>query len=93
MATNNNKTRLQSVVKLVSKPPVQPFNKPQARQQPSCRAPQPSKIESLEDHLCHMNNEERLRFELDRFGHFTIEEGGRWTQAEIDAEWARRNAA
>ena len=87
MATNSN--RLQSVVKLVNKPPVQPFNKPQARQQPSSRTPQPSKVESLEDQLKHLNNKERLTFELDRFGYFTIEEGGRWTQAEIDTEWDR----
>ena len=40
-----------------------------------------------------MNDKERLTFELERFGHFTIEEGGRWTQAEIDAEWARQYAA
>ena len=40
-----------------------------------------------------MNNEERLTFELERFGYFTIEEGGRGTQAEIDAEWACQIAA
>ena len=93
MATISN--RLQSVVKLVSKPPVQPFNEPQARQQPSNRAPQPSKMESLEDHLSHLSKwlEERLRFELERFGHFTIEAGDRWTQTEIEAEWARQIAA
>ena len=91
MATNSN--RLQSVVKFVSKPPVQPFNKLQARKQPSSRDPQPSKIESLEDSISHLSNDERLRFELERFGHFTIEEGGRWTQAEIDAERARQIAA
>ena len=85
MATDSN--RLQSVVKLVNKPPVQPFNKPEGRQQPSSQTPQPSKVESLEDQLSHMNNEERLTFELDRFGYFTIEEGGRWTQAEIDTEF------
>ena len=93
MATNNNKTPLQSVVKLVSKPPVQPFNKPHARQQPSSRTPQLSKVESLEDQLSHMNDKERLTFELERFGHFMIEEGGRWTQAEIDTEWKRQYAA
>ena len=36
-----------------------------------------------------MNDQERLTFELERFGHFTVEEGDRWTQAEIDAEWSR----
>ena len=77
MATNNNKTRLQSSVKLVGKPLIQPFNKPQAR--PSSRAPQPSKVETLEDYLSDMNDQERLTFELERFGHFTIVEGDRWT--------------
>ena len=91
MATNSN--RLQSVVKLVKKPPVQPFNKPQARQQPSSRTPQPLKVDSFEDQLGHLNNAERLTFELERFGHLTIDEGGRWTQAEIDAEWERQYAA
>ena len=37
----------------------------------------------------HLSNAERLTEELERFGHFTVEEGGRWTQAEIDAEWSR----
>ena len=87
MATNNI-IRLQSVV---AKSSIQPFSKPV--QHPSSRAPQPSKIQSLEDHLSHINNYERLRFELERFGHFTVEEGDRWTQAKIDAEWARQNAA
>ena len=43
--------------------------------------------------MSHLNNEERLTFELDRFGYFTVEAGDRWTQAEIDAEWARQFAA
>ena len=89
MATNKSNSRLHSVVQLVSKPPVQSFNKPQISHQPSSRTPQPSKVESLEDQLKHLNNKERLTFELDRFGYFTIEEGGRWTQAEIDTEWDR----
>ena len=36
-----------------------------------------------------MSNAQRLTYELEQFGHFTVEEGGRWTQAEIDAEWSR----
>ena len=83
MATKNT-FRLQSVV---AKSANQPFSKP------SNLAPQPSKIETLEDYLNDMNDQERLTFELERFGHFTIEEGGRWTQAEIDAEWDRQNAS
>ena len=83
MATNNI-IRLQSVV---AKSSIQPFSKPV--QHPSSRAPQPSKIQSLEDHLSHINNYERLRFELERFGHFTVEEGDRWTQAEIDTAWTQ----
>ena len=39
-----------------------------------------------------MNDQERLTFELERFGHFTVEEGDRSTQAEIDAEWDRQYA-
>ena len=31
--------------------------------------------------------------ELERFGNFTVDEGHRWTQAEIDAEWARLNTS
>ena len=88
MATNKNE-KIQSVV---SKPPAYPFGKPQARPT-SSRTPQPSKIESLEDSISHLNNVQRLTFELERFGYFTIEEGDRWTQAEIDAEWARINAS
>ena len=89
MASNNKSSqsaRLQSVQPVVNKPPVQPFSKP------SSRALQPSKVETLEDYLSDMNDQERLTFELERFGHFTIEEGGRWTQAEIDAEWDRQYA-
>ena len=49
-----------------------------------------NKVYSLEDTLSHLNNAERLTYELERFGqHFTVEEGGRWTQAEVDEEWAR----
>ena len=81
MATNNT-FRLQSVV---AKSANQPFCKPRSPQQPS-------KVETLEDYLSDMNDQERLTFELERFGHFTIEEGGRWTQAEIDAEWDRQYA-
>ena len=90
MASNNKSSqsaRLQSVQPVVNKPPVQPFSKP------SSRAPQPSKVESFEDYLSDMNDKERLTFELERFGHLTIEEGGRWTQAEIDAEWEPQYAA
>ena len=57
------------------------FNKPQVRSL--------QKVETLEDVLSHMNDQERLTYELERFGYFTVEEGGRWTQAEIDEEWAR----
>ena len=92
MATNNNKTRLQSVG---GKPPIHTFSKPQ--QSPSkSRAPQkPSKLQLLEDFIGHLSNEERLSFELDRFGYFTFEDSrwDRWTQAEIDTEWARQIAA
>ena len=80
MATN---IRLQSVVVKTS---IQPFSKPRAHRQPS-------KVETLEDYLSDMNDQERLTFELERFGHFTVEEGDRWTQTEIDAEWARLNAS
>ena len=60
------------------------FSKPQAR--PSST----QKVESLGDYLSKMNDQERLTFELDRFGHFTVEEGDSpWTQAEVDEEWAR----
>ena len=49
-----------------------------------------NKVYSLEDTLSHLNNAERLTYELERFGqHFTVEEGDRWTQAEVDEEWAR----
>ena len=87
MATNNI-IRLQSVV---AKSSIQPFSKPQGHQQPSSRTlqPQPSKIHPLEDSISHLSNEERLRFELERFGHFTVEEGDRWTQAEIDTAWTQ----
>ena len=71
---------------VVTKPSGQ-FSQPQAR--PSSRTPKPQKVESLGDYLSKMNDQERLTFELDRFGHFTVEEGDRWTQTEIDAEWSR----
>ena len=71
---------------VVTKPSGQ-FSQPQAR--PSNRTPQPQKVESLGDYLSKMNDQERLTFELDRFGHFTVEEGDCWTQTEIDAEWSR----
>ena len=86
MATNNT-IRLQSVV---AKSANQPFSKP------SSRAPQPSKIQSLEEVMGHLSNTEwhtLSNTELERFGHFTVDEGQRWTQAEIDAEWDRLNAA
>ena len=91
MAAKHDKSiHIQSVV---SKPSGQPFCKPQARQRPSSRAPQPSKIQSLKEVMGHLSNTERLTVELERFGHFTVDEGYRWTQAEIDAEWDRLNAA
>jgi hypothetical protein len=47
-------------------------------------------VEPFENMVRHLNNAERLTYELERFGqHFTVEEGDRWTQAEVDAEWAR----
>ena len=51
------------------------------------------KIQSLEDCMSHLSNKERFNLELERFGHLTVEEGHRWTQAEIDTEWARQIAA
>ena len=48
-----------------------------------------NKVYSLEETLGHLSNAERLTEELERFGHFTVEEGDRWTQTEIDAEWSR----
>ena len=84
MATNKTHHQIRSVV---TKPSGQ-FSQPQAR--PSSRAPQPPKVyETLGDYMSEMNDQERLTFELERFGHFTVEEGDRWTQAEIDAEWSR----
>ena len=71
---------------VVTKPSGQ-FSQPQAG--PSSRTPKPQKVESLGDYLSKMNDQERLTFELERFGHFTVEEGDRWTQTEIDAEWSR----
>ena len=41
----------------------------------------------------HLSNKERLTVELERFSHFTVDEGHRCTQAAIDTEWARLNAA
>ena len=74
MATNNrtNNVKLESVVKLGKPPVYQPstFNKPQAR--PSSRTPKPQKVESLEDQLSHLNNAQRLTYELERFGYFTL---------------------
>ena len=83
MATKNEKIR--SVVTKSD----QSFSKPQVKQ-PSNK---PSKIQSMEDCISHLSNTQRLTFELERFGHFTIEGGDRWTQAEIDTEWVRINAA
>ena len=90
MVTKSNHHQIQSVV---TKTLDQQFSHSQAKRQPSSRALQPSKVESLENQLSHFNNTERLTFGLEHFGHLTIEEGGRWTQAEIDAEWARQFAA
>ena len=47
------------------------------------------KVESFENLVRHLNDAQRLTYELERFGYFTVEEGGRWTQAAIDEEWAR----
>ena len=52
-----------------------------------------NKVYSMEEALGHLSNAERLTIELERFGHFTVEEGGCWIQTEIDAEWARLNAS
>ena len=41
----------------------------------------------------HLSHTERLTIELERFGHFTVDEGYHWTQAEVDAEWDRLNTA
>ena len=49
------------------------------------------KIQSVEEAMSHLSNAERLTIELEQFSHFTVEEGHRWTQDEIDAEWARLN--
>ena len=39
------------------------------------------------------SKELRPIFEIRHWGHFTVEEGDSpWTQAEIDAEWARQKA-
>ena len=104
MATNLNRpvVKLESVVKpVVGKPSVHPFSKPQARpskSKPSSHglpwemtAPEAwdPKIMSVDECMSHLSNAERLTIELERFGHFTVEEGHRWTQDEIDAEWAR----
>ena len=70
---------------MVTKPPGHPFSDPQKQL--------PSKIQSLEDCISHLSYEKRLCFELEHFGHFTVGEGDRWTQTEIDTEWARQNAA
>ena len=51
-----------------------------------------NKVYSIEETLGHLSNTERLTIELERFGHFTVGEEGRWTQAEVDVEWARLNA-
>ena len=48
-----------------------------------------NKVYSIEEAMGHLSNKERLTVELERFGHFTVGEEGRWTQAEIDAEWSR----
>ena len=104
MVTSNS-NRLQSVVKLVSTSPAQPFIKPQAR--PTSLASSQShavqglpwemtapeawdpKIVSYEDSIDpNWTKEERLMFEF-KSGHFTVEEGDQWSQAEVDAVWAR----
>ena len=49
------------------------------------------KIQSYEDLINpNWSKEERLFFEL-KSDHFTVEEVDLWTQAEVDAAWARRN--
>ena len=50
------------------------------------------KIQSVDECMGHLSNTELLTIELERFGHFTVDEGHRWTQSEIDFEWARLNA-
>ena len=93
MATNDKKTKMattdtKSSLKLGKTSSEQSsseqFSKPQAK--PS----NTQKVESFENLVSHLNNAERLTYELERFGqHFTVEEGDRWTQAEVDEEWAR----
>ena len=99
MATNN---KINSVV---TKPSVYPFNKLQAR--PTSRASlsqshglpwemtaleaRDPKIVSYEESINpNWSKEERLMFEL-KSGHFTVEEGDPWTQAEVNAAWTRIN--
>ena len=105
MATNLNRpvVKLESVKPVVGKPSVHPFSKPQARpskSKPSSHglpwemtAPEAwdPKIQSVDECMGHLSNTELLTIELERFGHFTVEEGHRWTQDEIDAKWARLN--
>ena len=88
-------------VDTLSKPQARPSTAPQVRpksepikseNQASSLKPQASsiqKVESFENLVRHLNDAQRLTYELERFGYFTVEEGGRWTQAAIDEEWAR----
>ena len=105
MATNLNRpVKLESVKPVVGQPYVHPFSKPQARpskSKPSSHglpwemtAPEAwdPKIQSVDECMGHLSNAERLTIELERFGHFTVDEGHRWNQAEIDDEWDRLNA-
>ena len=98
-------TSKQQSVKLVDKPLVDTFSKPQARptkSKPSSHglpwemtAPEAwdPKIQSVDECMSHLSNTERLTIELERFGHFTVDAGYHWTQAEVDAEWDRLNAS
>ena len=51
------------------------------------------KIYTVDECMGHLSNAERLTIELEQFGHFTVNDGHRQTQTEIDDEWARLNAS
>ena len=99
--THNNTPRLQSVV---TKPPVYPFSKPQAIPQNSSQASsshssvlsqsQESWNPEIVSYGVLINplwsKEERLRQEVLYFGHFIVKADSAWTQAEVNAEVARR---
>ena len=100
MSIKKNINRHQSVVtKLPEHPLIKPQSRPQASSHSSSRASSSTpaeeswnpQVQSVMDLINPMwSKEMRLRHLVRYFGHFNVEADSEWTQAEVDAEVARK---